>query len=199
MAKLVKFALLGGIAGVGIAVYRSSQAPTDQSDDLAGDAVKTGASLAAAGAALGFLADRRSRRKNRKTLAFEALKSGSLMEAARIARPAVEHALEIARERAKDAAKEARPHVEHAAEVARDRAKDAADAARPRIKKVSKRARKRAEKASKDARKRAEAAGKDARKRAGKAGQLAKERATEVVGQAKERIEERQPILVTVA
>ena len=188
MAKMVKFALLGGIAGVGIAVYRSSQSPTDQSEDVAADAAKTAWALAASGAVLGLLFDRRAKRKVRKASAFGALKAGSIVEAARIARPAVEHALEIARDRAKEAAETAKPHLEHAADYARDKAKDAADAARPRLEETRKQAKKRAKRARKEAGKRAEKAATQARKRA-----------EQVAETAKERIEERQPILVKVA
>src|SRR5688572_29565682 len=98
MAKVIKFALLGGAIGAGVAYYRSSQAP-EEGQDVASEAAKSAAGFAAAGAVVGLFAARRARRKDRKARAIEALKAGSIVEAARIARPAVEHALEVARER----------------------------------------------------------------------------------------------------
>ncbi|MEY2420762.1 MAG: hypothetical protein QOI95_829 [Acidimicrobiaceae bacterium] len=111
MKRLVVFALVGGGIGAGAALARND-APSDGSapqPDL-----KTAAmSGAAAGGFIGFVLDRRAKRKARKT---------KLVGYAHKARPKVEAALEAAFA----AAEIALPKVEAAAEVARERAKERA-------------------------------------------------------------------------
>ena len=216
MAKVLKYALIGGAAGFGYSAVQGlrSDEPTEE---IMANAAKFGGGVAAAGAVVGLFASRRARRKDRRTRAVDALKAGSIVEAARIARPAVEAALETARARASEAAEAARPRIEHAAEVARERASEAADAARPRVEKAVKQTRKQAKKAAKDARpryekavkqsrrqmkktrKQAEKTAAQARERARETGKKAAERSRELVASASESMNGREPIVVKVA
>ena len=66
-----------------------------------------------------------------------ALTAGGLAEAAKAARPVLEQAAEVARERASKAAEAARPAFEQAVEVARERASTAAAAAQARLEDVA--------------------------------------------------------------
>jgi hypothetical protein len=111
MKRLVLFALVGGGIGAGAALARSdapSEGNAPQPD------LKTAAmSGAAAGGFVGFVLDRRAKRKARKT---------KLVGYAHKARPKVEAALDAAFA----AAEIALPKVEAVAEVARERAKERA-------------------------------------------------------------------------
>ena len=144
MKRLVLFALVGGGIGAGAALARSGDTTTDStgsSPDLKTAAV----SGAAAGGFVGFVLDRRAKRKARKTkLVGYAHKARPKAEAAldaafaaaEIALPRLEAAAEVARGRAKEKAEIALPKMEAAASVAREKAKEkaveASDIARER-------------------------------------------------------------------
>jgi hypothetical protein len=162
MGKVLKGVLLGGAVGAAVAVLQSTRRQ-EADDQVMERALKGAAEAALVGGAIGFILDRRARARARaaaaaapvivqyarraKPVVDSALEL--VMDAAEAARPHVERAATVARERATDAAEAARPHVEHAAAVARERASDAAeaaaDAARPHVQKASKAARKRVE------------------------------------------------------
>jgi len=183
MRKLVKFALLGGTVGVAVTMFKGNGASADQSEDTTSQALRVGGSAAAAGAPVGFVLDRRPKKKAKRTGRLGAVRSGgeslfeAAAEAAKSARPVLEHAVELAR-----------PRVEHAAEAAREAASDLVDQARPHVKTAAKKTRKRAERARKDMRKQAERARKDVRKQA-----------EELASQAKDALAERTPVIVKVA
>jgi hypothetical protein len=164
MGKVMKGIVLGGAIGAGYTGYQalSSDEPADVVGGKVARAAGTGAVV---GGFIGIVLNRRAKKKQAKkrlTIA-SALSAGGLVEAARAARPAIEHAAEVARERASQAAEAARPrvehavevarpHVEHAAEVAREKASQAAEAAKPRVEQAAVEARKRSRKAADRAR-----------------------------------------------
>ncbi len=147
MRKVVKLALVAGAAGAaagGVQAFRQDE----PSEVIAQKALKGAGEAAAVGAVIGFVLDRRARRKLAKAKARAgfgaALTTGGLVEVARAALPALEHARGVvshvasqaadsARPRVEHAVEVARPKVEHAARVARDRALEAAEAARPLV------------------------------------------------------------------
>jgi hypothetical protein len=126
MGKAIKFALLGGIAGAGYAGYQALQ-QDETIEAVAKRAATVGGEVAAAGLAVGFLLDRRTRRKTRAAAALAVSRRSKLAGAALAAKPAIEKALEYAGQ----AAEAARPRVEQAAEYTKERAVQAAAAAKP--------------------------------------------------------------------
>lgn len=160
MRKLLKGALIAGAAGAALGGVQALR-KDETTEVVAQQAVKGAAEGIAFGALVGLFLDRRDKKKRAKRRARfgAALTTGGLVEAARAARPALEHAIEVsrprveqaagvARDRAVHAAEAARPHVEHAAEVARDRAVHAAESARPRVEQAARVARERAQELS---------------------------------------------------
>ena len=126
MAKALKFAILGGLAGAGYAGYQALQ-QDETIEDVAKRAATVGGEFAAAGLVVGFVLDRRKRRKARAAAALALAKKGKFGAAAQAAKPAVERAMEYAAH----AAEAAKPKVEHAAEVTMERAQTAAAIATP--------------------------------------------------------------------
>lgn len=129
---------LGGAVGVGMTMKRR-QASIEEHDEPMGLAVaRTAAGTAAAGAAVGLLLDRRSRRKvlTRRQKLAAAKGVGSVLALADAARPVVRSAAEHARPVVKSAADAARPRVEHAGDVARARAQQAAKSAKAKLAEV---------------------------------------------------------------
>jgi hypothetical protein len=121
MRKMLTFAFLGGAVGAGVAIAKSTNATTDPAVQDEGAAMKTVGGAAAAGAFLGLLFDRRSKRRA-KQVAKGAKVAAVVAGAAKAAKPKLEHAFEVAR-----------PRLEQAAEVTREAAFNAADAARTRL------------------------------------------------------------------
>jgi hypothetical protein len=122
MSKLVKFAIVGGVVG-GAAAYFQGGGDSIDGDSPAAKVAPGVAGGIAAGATVGFVLDRRGRKKAKK----RAARTVALVDYGRKAKPAVDGAVA----RARDAAEVARPHVEQAASVALERAADFAEAARP--------------------------------------------------------------------
>ena len=174
MRKLVKYAVVVGVAGAAAGAAQSfwKEEPTDQ---IAQAALKGAGEAAALGAVVGFVADRRVRRKavKRKAKLGSALSTGGFLEAARAARPAIEHAIDLMG----DAAERARPRVEHAVEVAR-----------PKVEKAAKKARMRAIELTEEARPRVEHAVEIARPRVEQAAKVARDRAIDLTEQAREQV-----------
>jgi hypothetical protein len=141
MGKVVKGVLIGGLIGAAVAGMKSLQ--SDQpSEDAGGEVAKTAVTGAAIGGVLALFLTRRKKKKAKKRLKLgTALTAGGLaeaaVEAARVARPMIEQAAEVARERAAKAAEAARPTLEQAADVARDRASKAAAAAQAKLEDVA--------------------------------------------------------------
>ncbi|HEX9969410.1 MAG TPA: hypothetical protein VGB03_04660 [Acidimicrobiales bacterium] len=125
MGKAVKFAVLGGLAGAGVAGYRALK-QDETIEVVARRAATIGGEVAAAGLAVGMVLDRRTRRKARAAAAIAMAKRGKFAAAAIAAKPVVEHAME----RAMHAAEVAKPKVEHAAELAKPKVEKAAKAAK---------------------------------------------------------------------
>jgi hypothetical protein len=162
MRKLWKGVLLG--ATVGGAVKVAQEVRGEGSIEQVGPAVAKAAGQAAvAGAAVGFVLDRRDRRKlsRLQRARGKANLSGGLAGAgalADVARPALLGAAEVARERGmkaaeaakprlEDAFEAARPHVQHAAGVAREKGSEAAKVAKPHVGHATDLAKARAQKA----------------------------------------------------
>lgn len=136
MGKTLKFAMIGGVAGAGMAVVQAKRAD-GETDDLMSSALKTGGEAAAAGLAVGFVLDRRAKKKAAKRATIGGV---SLLGAARLARPAFETAVDAAsqfadaaRPKLEHAADAARPKMKKAAKAAKSKASDAADAIRPKV------------------------------------------------------------------
>jgi hypothetical protein len=144
MRKLWKGLVLGALVGGAVKAVREVQGEGTV-DDLALSVGRTAGEAALAGAAIGFVLDRRSRRSRRKRSKLERAKAatrskvsvGSMMAGAGAladaARPMLHTAAERAKPRLEAAADAARPHVEHATDLAKARATKAAEAAKPRI------------------------------------------------------------------
>ena len=138
MRMLVKGALMaGGVGAAAGAVY--SMRKDEGADVVVRNAVKGAAEAAAIGALVGWALDRRELRREliARARTGAVLTTTGLVEAARAARPALEHALEAighvaeqARPQVEQVVAAARPRVEHAAELTRQRAVWAADQAR---------------------------------------------------------------------
>jgi hypothetical protein len=147
MRRLWKGVLLGATVGAGVQAVRGLQ----NDGEVDGAAVaRVAGEAAAAGALLGFLLDRRARRKQARLLLASAdakgiakvvATAGVLAEAAR---PIVRSAAETAIVQAIHAAEVAKPHVQHAAEVAKPHVQHAADVAKPQLQHVADLAKERA-------------------------------------------------------
>ena len=129
MRKLWKGLLLGAVVGGAVKAAQEVQgeAPIEEVGPVV---AKAAGQAALAGAAVGFLLDRRDRRKMSKRQKIKAKAGIGTMVAgagalADVAIPALQQA-----------AKAARPHVEHAADIAKARAQTAAKAAKPRLEAV---------------------------------------------------------------
>jgi hypothetical protein len=162
MRKLVKGVLLGAAVGATVKVVQEVRG--DGSIEQVGPSVAKAAGQAAvAGAAVGFVLDRRDRRRLSRLrrarakvdlsgvvagagalaeVALPALQSAAErardtgLKAAEAAKPKLELAADLAREKGTEAAKAARPHVEHAAKAARPHVEHAADLAKARAQKA---------------------------------------------------------------
>jgi hypothetical protein len=141
MRKLWKGLVLGALVGGAVKAVREVQGEGTV-DDLALSVGRTAGEAALAGAAIGFVLDRRSRRKRSKLERAKAatrskVSVGSMMAGAGAladaARPMLHTAAERAKPRLEAAADAARPHVELATDLAKARATKAAEAAKPRI------------------------------------------------------------------
>ena len=144
MGKALKFAMLGGLAGAGVAGYRALK-QDETIEVVARRAATIGGEVAAAGMAVGFMMDRRGRRKARTAAAAIAAKRGKFAAAAIAAKPlvgaAVEHAMhaaEVAKPKVEHAAEVARPKVEKAAKATRDKAVEMAEVAKPKVEAAAK-------------------------------------------------------------
>jgi hypothetical protein len=138
MGKVVKGVLIGGLIGAAVAGVKSLQ--SDQpSEQAGGEVAKTAMGAAAVGGFIGLVLTRREKRRQakRRLKLGGALTAAGLAEAARAARPVLEQAAEVARDRASKAAEAARPALEQAAEVARDRASKATAAAQAKFEDVA--------------------------------------------------------------
>ncbi len=153
MYKVLKSALLGGLIGAAVAAFPARDrlaTVADRSEpgqaDVTQEVLKGAAIGAAAGGVLGVLLARRARRRAAAALGLSTTAAPVMPVSARVtsavsqladvadaAKPRVQHAAELARQRAADAAEAARPKVQQAAELARQRAADAAEAARPQF------------------------------------------------------------------
>lgn len=133
MNKTLKFAIIGAAVGAGYSAAKSLSADASPAPEGESSPAALVGGLAAGGAVVGFVLDRRARRRHRNRSAIEALKAGDFALAARAARPMLEHAVEAARPRLEHAVEAARPRLEHAAEVTREAASSAAERARPRV------------------------------------------------------------------
>jgi len=144
MGKAIKFSLLGAVIGAGAAAARAKGGPSSDdkaSADLPVKAAKGAGCGAIAGGLVGFGLDRRSRRKvKRRAKLASMVSAGALMEAARMAKPAIEKKSRKARKAAARAAKEAgrrgrraRRKAVHAAEATRDSASQLVDAGRHKL------------------------------------------------------------------
>ena len=142
MKRLVVCALIGGGIGAGAAFARSD--PTAGESESSEGLKNAALSGAAGGAFVGFVLDRRAKRKRKAKLVGYAEKTrpkvdaavDAVFSAAEIALPIIEAKAGAARERAKERAIEARPKVEHAAEVAREKAADVGSVAREKAAKA---------------------------------------------------------------
>jgi len=151
MRKLWKGLVLGAVVGGAVKAAQEVQgeAPIEEVGPVV---AKAAGQAAVAGATVGFLLDRRDRRRMTKRQKMKA-KAGfgtmvagagaladvaipALQQAAKAAKPRIEAAAEVAKEKGVEAAKAARPHVEHAADIAKARAQTAAKAAKPRLEAV---------------------------------------------------------------
>jgi hypothetical protein len=171
MRKLVKGVLLG--AAVGATVKAVQEVRGDGSIDQVGPSVAKAAGQAAvAGAAVGFVLDRRDRRKlsrlrrarSKVDLSGMVASAGALAE---VARPALQSAAELAKEKSAKAADAAKPHVLAAADLAREKGSEAAKAAKPRVEQAAKVARPHVEHAADLAKARAQKAGDAAKAKLG--------------------------------
>lgn len=159
MRKIWKGLVLGAIVGGAVKVAQEVQgeAPIEEVGPVV---AKAAGQAALAGAAVGFLLDRRDRRKMSKRQKAKA-KAGigtmvagasaladvaipALQQAAKAAKPKIEHAADVAKpvmkaaavtakEKSSEAAKAAKPHVEHATDLAKARAQKVGDAAKAKL------------------------------------------------------------------
>jgi hypothetical protein len=137
MRKLWKGLLLG--AAVGGAVKAAQEVQGEAPIEEVGPAVAKSAGQAAlAGAAVGFLLDRRDRRKLSKLQKAKAKAGIGTMVAgagalADVAIPALQHAAKAAKPKLEAAADAARPVMKAAAATAKEKGAEAAKAAKPRL------------------------------------------------------------------
>jgi hypothetical protein len=138
MGKVVKFAFLGAVAGgaIGAAQAYRRDEPVDAVGSHAG---KTAAEGAAFGIVVGLGLSRRDKKRlaRQRMTVSKALAGGSLLEAAKAVKPALEYAVEVARPKVEHAVEVSRPVVESAAERTREAASKAADAAKPKIERAA--------------------------------------------------------------
>jgi hypothetical protein len=132
MRKMVTFALFGGAVGAGIAIAKSTNATSDPAAQDEGTAMKTVGGAAAAGAFLGLLFDRRSKRRA-KQVGKGAKVAVAVAGAAKAAKPKLEHAFEVGKPKFEHALEMAKPRLEQAAELTREAALSATEAARNRL------------------------------------------------------------------
>jgi cell division ATPase FtsA len=135
MRKAMKFALLGGLVGAGWAGYKALK-QDETIEGVAKRVATVGGEAAAGGLVVGFVLDRRSRRRTRR----RAVKTSKLAGMAIAAKPAFDaavelatHAAEAAKPKVEHAAEVAKPKVERAAKKAKVKAAEMAEAARPRV------------------------------------------------------------------
>ena len=129
MKRLVLCAVIGGGIGAGAAFFRSD--PTSGESEASNGMTNAAMTGAAGGAVLGFLLDRRAKRKRRSALVGYAEKArprvdaavDAAFSAAEVALPIIEARAAAARERAKETAAQA-------AGVAKDKAAETAIHAR---------------------------------------------------------------------
>jgi hypothetical protein len=205
--RMIKGAILGGLTGAGIVTYQAYQSD-EPVEELASKAAQTGGILAALGAGIGLVFDRRSRKTSQRAAlvaAYSAARAGDMTKARKLSKQAAKQAqvaarprIEQAREVATAAAEAARPVLENWAEQAKPVAKEAAKNARelaieakevatPYAKEYANKAmdsyaefKPHAAKAAKHARKAAAKRAHEARKRADHARQQAAKRAHEL-------------------
>ena len=167
MRKLVKGVLLG--AAVGATVKAVQEVRGDGSIEQVGPSVaKAAGQAAAAGAVVGFVLDRRDRRrmtriqraKSKVDLSGVVAGAGALAE---VALPALQSAAELAKEKGTKAAEAAKPHVLAAADLAQKKGSEAAKAAKPKVEQATKAARPHVEHAADLAKARAQKAGEAAK------------------------------------
>ncbi len=125
MKKALKWFVLGGIVAGAIVAVKSMQSE-EPSDDMPKQVATAAGGAAVACGFVGYLLDRRARRKAKKMA-----KVAVAISAARAAAPVIEMTAKRTGKAAKKAAKAARPVVGQAASAARDQAVRAAEAARP--------------------------------------------------------------------
>jgi len=141
MRKSVKFLLLGAAVGGAAVAIKSVQAE-EPMDDVAAKAAKVAGSAALGGAVVGWLFDRRARRKAKRRVKLasaaglvEAAKAGwpVLEKKSRRTRKAAVKAAGKAAVKAGQAAEAARPMVEQAAGMAKGQATRLADVGRQKL------------------------------------------------------------------
>ena len=131
MKRLVLCALIGGGIGAGVAFARSD--PTSGESEASNGMTNAAMTGAAGGALLGFVLDRRAKRKRRSALVGYADKARPKVDAAvEAAFSAAEVALPIIEARAAAARERAKETAAQAAGVAKERAAEAAGVAKER-------------------------------------------------------------------
>jgi hypothetical protein len=152
MRKLWMGLALGSAVGAGMQ-FRKRQGAEETDEPLGIALARAAAGPAAAGAAVGLLLDRRSRRKvlTRRQKLAAAKGMGTVLALADAARPRLQSAADSARPVAKQAAGVARERASQAADAARPVVRSAADAARPHVEHAGELARARAQQATKAA------------------------------------------------
>jgi hypothetical protein len=139
MGKAIKFTLLGAAVGAGAVVARSKGG--ESSGGVPVKAAKGAGCGALAGGTLGFVFDRRAKKKLKRRMRLAAMvNAGALVEAARAARPAIEKQSRKARKAALKAAKvtgrkarKARRRAMSAAEATRESAGHLVDVGRHKL------------------------------------------------------------------
>jgi hypothetical protein len=121
MRKMLTFALLGGAVGAGVAVVKTTGPDESPMEADESGTMKAVGGAALAGAVLGLMLDRRTRRRA-KQLTRGAKMAAGVAGVAKAARPKFEHAIEVGL-----------PKLEMAAGITRDAAVGAAEAARTRL------------------------------------------------------------------
>lgn len=144
MGKAIKFSLLGAMVGAGAAAAKAKRGPSSGeagSGDLPVKAAKGAGCGGLAGGLVGFGFDRRSKRKlKRRMKKSSVVGTGALLEAARMAGPALAKSSRKAKKAAARAAKQAgrrgrraRRKAVHALEATRDSAGHFVDAGRHKL------------------------------------------------------------------
>ena len=139
MGKAIKFTLLGAMVGAVVVAVKARGG--ESTGDVPVKAAKGAGCGALAGGLVGFVFDRRGKRKLKKRMKLASMVSaGALVEAARVAKPAIEKQGRKARKAAALTAKEAgrkarkaRRKAVYAAEATRDQAGHLVDAGRHRL------------------------------------------------------------------